>query len=343
MTPAPPAPPRTVLDRLGRPMRDLRISVTDRCNFRCPYCMPQEVFGNDHRFLPRDQVLTFEEVARVVRVAAGLGVTKVRLTGGEPLLRRGLDRLVAMISGVGGVEVALTTNGSLLAKHARALAEAGLDRVTVSLDSLDEAVFRAMNGVGVPLQRVLEGIRVAGDAGFAPIKLNMVVRRGLNGRSVLDIARFGREHGHVVRFIEYMDVGATNGWRLEDVVPAAEIREAIDEVFPLEALAEQYPGEVARRYRYRDGGGEIGMIASVSQPFCGACSRARVSADGHLFTCLFATAGQDLRPVLRAPAGDDELTAMLAGVWGARADRYSAERSRSGSPLRKIEMSYVGG
>jgi len=331
------------LDRLGRPMRDLRVSVTDRCNFRCPYCMPGEVFGRDFVFLRSDEVLRFEEITRVVRVAAGLGVTKIRLTGGEPLLRRQIEKLVMMIAAVDGIETALTTNGSLLVGKARALKEAGLGRVTVSLDSLDNTVFQAMNGVGFPVERVLEGIAAAAEAGFGPIKVNVVVKRNINDRGVLDMARFGRENGHTVRFIEFMDVGATNGWRLDDVVPAAEILEAIDAVFPLEAVPADYPGEVARRYRYRDGGGEIGLIASVSQPFCRTCTRARLTADGNLFTCLFATAGHDLRAVLRATEDDAELSALLARVWRARGDRYSEERSSLTSAGKRIEMSYVGG
>jgi GTP 3',8-cyclase len=331
------------LDRLGRPMRDLRISVTDRCNFRCPYCMPGEVFGRDFVFLRSDEVLRFEEITRVVRVAAGLGVTKIRLTGGEPLLRRQIEKLVVMIAAVDGIDTALTTNGSLLAGKARALKEAGLGRVTVSLDSLDNTVFQAMNGVGFPVERVLEGIAAAAEAGFGPIKVNVVVKRHINDRGVLGMARFGRENGHIVRFIEFMDVGATNGWRLDDVVPAAEILEEIDAVFPLEAVPADYPGEVARRYRYRDGGGEIGLIASVSQPFCRTCTRARLTADGNLFTCLFATAGHDLRTVLRATEDDAELSALLARVWRARGDRYSDERSSLTSPGKRIEMSYVGG
>jgi cyclic pyranopterin phosphate synthase len=330
-------------DRLGRPLRDLRISVTDRCNFRCPYCMPADVFGREHAFLPRSEILTFEEITRVVRIAAGLGVTKIRLTGGEPLLRRHIERLVAMIAQVDGIEVALTTNGAALAHQAAALREAGLNRITVSLDSLDEKVFEAMNGVGFPLTRVLEGIAAAKHAGLSPIKLNTVVKRGLNDHGLLDLARFGREHGYTVRFIEYMDVGATNGWRLDDVVPAAEILEAVDGAFPLEPLDAQYPGEVARRYRYRDGGGEIGLIASVSQPFCKACTRARLTADGNLFTCLFATAGFDVRAILRASDDDAPVSEALARVWRERTDRYSEERSSRTSHGTRIEMSYVGG
>jgi GTP 3',8-cyclase len=330
-------------DRLGRPLRDLRISVTDRCNFRCPYCMPADVFGREYAFLPRSEILTFEEIARVVRIAAGLGVSKVRLTGGEPLLRRHIERLVAMIAEVDGIDMALTTNGAALAHRALALREAGLSRITVSLDSLDETVFQAMNGVGFPLQRVLEGIGAAKDAGFTPIKLNAVIRRGLNDRGLLDLARFGRDHGHVVRYIEFMDVGTSNGWRLDDVVPASEILEVVNAEFPLEPLNPLYVGEVARRYRYRDGGGEIGLISSVSQPFCTACTRARLTADGKLFTCLFATSGHDLRTVLRASDDDAEVSAVLARVWRQRGDRYSDERSSRTSPTSRVEMSYLGG
>jgi GTP 3',8-cyclase len=330
-------------DRLGRPLRDLRISVTDRCNFRCPYCMPADVFGREYAFLPRSEILTFEEIARVVRIAAGLGVSKVRLTGGEPLLRRHIERLVAMIAEIDGIDMALTTNGAALAHRAVALREAGLSRITVSLDSLDETVFQDMNGVGFPLERVLEGIRAAKDAGFSPIKLNAVVKRGLNDRGLLDLARFGRDHGHIVRYIEFMDVGTTNAWRLDDVVPAAQILEVVNAEFPLEPLDPRYVGEVARRYRYRDGGGEIGLISSVSQPFCTACTRARLTADGKLFTCLFASTGHDLRSVLRASGDDAEVSAVLGRVWRQRGDRYSDERSSRTSPTNRIEMSYVGG
>ncbi|MDP9325668.1 MAG: GTP 3',8-cyclase MoaA, partial [Candidatus Dormibacteraeota bacterium] len=292
-------------DRLGRPLRDLRISVTDRCNFRCPYCMPAEVFGKDYNFLPRDEILTFEEIGRFVRIGAAHGVTKVRLTGGEPLVRRDIERLVAMVAAVDGVDdIAMTTNGAALAGKAQALKDAGLTRITVSLDSLDNQVFEAMNGVGAPLARVLEGIDAASAAGLAPIKLNTVVKRGLNEAGVLDLARFGRERGFVVRFIEYMDVGTTNGWRLDDVVGAAEIVETIGARYPLEALGAHYPGEVARRYRYADGEGEIGVISSVTQAFCGDCTRARVATDGKLYTCLFATTGYDLRALLRNGSSD---------------------------------------
>jgi GTP 3',8-cyclase len=333
-------PPR---DTLGRPVRDLRISVTDRCNFRCVYCMPKEVFGRDYRFLERRELLTFEEIERTARVFAGLGVTKVRLTGGEPLLRRELEVLVDFLARIPGLELTLTTNGSLLPQKAAVLAEAGLHRVTVSLDSLDDDVFRAMNDVDFPVERVLAGIEAAAAAGLGPVKVNMVVKRGLNEASVLPMARYFRGSGHILRFIEYMDVGHTNGWRLDDVVPAAEIVSRIDDEHPLEPLDANYPGEVARRYRYRDGCGEIGVIASVTQPFCGACTRARLSAEGRLFTCLFATKGFDVRGLLRGGASDAELAEALSGVWRARADRYSEIRSAETLDLPKVEMSYIGG
>jgi GTP 3',8-cyclase len=332
-----------VQDTLGRPLRDLRISVTDRCNFRCVYCMPKEVYGRDYRFLERRELLTFEEIARLARSFTALGVEKVRLTGGEPLVRRELERLVAMLAEIPGLDLTLTTNGSLLPQKAPALADAGLRRVTVSLDSLDDDVFRAMNDVDVPVERVLAGIEAAAAAGLAPIKLNMVVKRGVNEHSVLPMARYFRDSGHILRFIEYMDVGHTNGWRLDEVVPAAEIVTAIDAEFPLEPLQPNYPGEVARRYRYADGAGEIGVIASVTEPFCGACTRARLSAEGRLYTCLFATKGHDLRAVLRRGASDEELAEALARVWQVRGDRYSELRSQETASLPKVEMSYIGG
>ena len=332
------------VDRLGRGLRDLRISVTDRCNFRCPYCMPKEIFGHSYTFLPRAEILSFEEITRVVGAAASLGVTKVRLTGGEPLLRRDLEVLVAMLSEVDGItDLALTTNGALLAGKAHDLRAAGLSRITVSLDSLDEAVFTAMNDVGVPLGRVLDGIAAAVDAGIWPVKLNTVVKRGLNDDGLVELAQFAREHGLIARFIEYMDVGTTNGWRLDDVVPAAEIVRRIDAVLPLEPAEAHYRGEVARRWRYRDGSGEIGVIASVTQPFCSDCTRARLSTDGKLYTCLFAGAGHDLRALLRAGASDEELREALAKIWAGRGDRYSEQRTTLTAPTRRIEMSYIGG
>ena len=329
-------------DTLHRPLRDLRVSITDRCNFRCVYCMPKEVYGRDYEFMPRRDLLTFEEIARLAHVFAGLGVEKIRLTGGEPLIRRDVERLVEMLAGIPGLDLTLTTNGAVLARKARALKDAGLRRITVSLDSLDDEVFRAMNDVDFPVRTVLDGIDAASDAGL-PVKVNVVVKRGVNEDAVLPMARHFRDRGHVVRFIEYMDVGHTNGWRLDDVVPATEILARIDAELPLEPLPPRYPGEVAERYRYRDGGGEVGVIASVTRPFCGACTRARLSADGSLYTCLFATTGHDLRALVRTGAGDDEIAAAIGGIWGARADRYSELRSAATGELPKIEMSYIGG
>jgi GTP 3',8-cyclase len=331
-----------VKDTFGRPLRDLRISVTDRCNFRCVYCMPKEVFGHDYRFLPRRELLTFEEIEQVARVFVGLGVRKLRLTGGEPLLRRELEVLVERLAALGDVDLALTTNGSALAQKARPLADAGLDRVTVSLDALDDEVFRAMNDVDFPVARVLAGIDAASAAGL-PVKVNVVVKRRLNEGSILDMARRFRGTGHSVRFIEFMDVGATNGWRLDDVVPAAEIVQTIGAEFPLEPVEAAYRGEVAERYRYLDGAGEIGVIASVTQPFCGDCTRARISADGKLYTCLFAVRGHDLRAIVRSDATDDEIEEKIRAVWRRRTDRYSELRTNDTSALRKVEMSYIGG
>jgi cyclic pyranopterin phosphate synthase len=332
----------TVTDTLGRPVRDLRISVTDRCNFRCVYCMPKEVFGRDYRFLPRRELLTFEEIERVARTFVELGVRKLRITGGEPLLRRDLELLIERLAGIDeGLDVTLTTNASLLAQKAQALADAGLSRITVSLDSLDDEVFRAMNDVDFPVARVLAGIDAAAAAGL-PVKVNVVVKRGLNEGSALDIARRFRGTGHTVRFIEFMDVGATNGWRTEDVVPAAEIVATIGAEFPLEPVAPAYRGEVAERYRYLDGAGEIGVIASVTQPFCGDCTRARLSADGRLYTCLFAVRGHDLRAILRSDT-PDRVEEVIRAVWTRRADRYSEIRTEETSSLRRVEMSYIGG
>jgi cyclic pyranopterin phosphate synthase len=332
-----------ITDRLGRPIRDLRISVTDRCNFRCVYCMPKEVYGRDYAFLPRGELLTFEEIERVARVFAALGVRKLRITGGEPLVRRELERLVEKLSSIGSLDLTLTTNGALLAAKAQALAASGLTRVTVSLDSLDDAVFRAMNDVDFPVGRVLEGIEAASAAGLSPVKVNVVVKRGVNDEGIVDMARFFHGSGHTLRFIEYMDVGHTNGWRLDDIVPAAEIVRRIGEELPLEPVEPAYRGEVARRYRYADGGGEVGVIASVTQPFCGDCTRARLSADGKLYTCLFAVRGHDLRTLLRAGGSDDELAESLTGIWSARDDRYSELRSAETAELDKVEMSYIGG
>ena len=331
-------------DRLGRPLHDLRVSVTDRCNFRCVYCMPKEVFGHDFRFLERNELLTFEETARLVRLFLDAGVEKVRLTGGEPLVRRELERLVALIAPMPGLrDLTLTTNGSLLAQKARPLADAGLRRVTVSLDSLDDDVFRRMNDVDFPVGRVLDGIAAAEAAGLAPIKINMVVRRGMNEESVLPMARFFRPRCHILRFIEYMDVGHSNGWRLDDVVPAERIVAMIDAEMPLEPVPPNYPGEVADRWRYRDGDGEVGVIASVTQPFCRDCTRARLSAEGELYTCLFAVRGHDLRAPLRGGEGDEALAARIAAIWGARTDRYSEQRSAETAALPKVEMSHIGG
>jgi GTP 3',8-cyclase len=352
----------SVLDRLDRRLRDLRISVTDRCNMRCPYCMPREVFGPGHAFLDRAELLSFEEIARLAAVLAAQGVTKLRLTGGEPLLRRGLERLVEMLTRVEGIEdVALTTNGLLLAARARSLADAGLDRVTVSLDSLDAGVLRSMSDTPVSPARILEGIEAASAAGLEPVKVNMVVRRGVNEHSVLAMAERFRFRPQVLRFIEYMDVGSTNGWRLAEVVPASEILATIAARWPLQPLPATRAGEVATRYRYRDGGGEIGLIHSVSAPFCGGCTRARLSADGHLFTCLFARSGHDLRALLRSGASDAEIAERMGAIWTAREDRYSLMRTRESAavdPLQpihdaqeqareasqpKVEMSYIGG
>jgi cyclic pyranopterin phosphate synthase len=306
--------------------------------------MPREVFGRDYEFLARELLLTFEEITRIVRVAIGLGVRKVRLTGGEPTLRHGLPDLIAMLAGIGGLDdLTMTTNGSLLARDAVAFAAAGLHRVTVSLDSLDDAIFQAMNDAGVPVSRVLDGIAAAAAAGLGPIKVNTVVKRGVNDAGVVDLAAHFKGTGHIVRFIEYMDVGHSNGWRLDDVVPAAEIVAAISRRFPLDPVAPNYPGEVANRFRYRDGSGEIGVIASVTQPFCGGCTRARLSAEGSLYTCLFATGGHDLRALLRDGADDEALVAVLAGVWSARSDRYSEIRSEATAGWQKVEMSYIGG
>jgi GTP 3',8-cyclase len=338
-----------LLDRLGRPLETLRVSVTDRCNFRCVYCMPKEVFGRDYAFLERRELLTLEELARVVGIFAGLGVRTVRITGGEPLVRRNVEHLVELLAALETpagepLELALTTNGSLLIEKAEALAAAGLSRVTVSLDSLDDEAFRALNDVDFPVQRVLEGIDAAAAAGL-PVKVNAVVKRGANDGDVLALAEHFRGSGHVLRFIEYMDVGATNGWRLEDVVSAEEIVGRISEAWPLEPMATERPDATARRWRYLDGAGEIGVIASVTQPFCGGCSRARLSAEGRLYTCLFAARGHDLRAPLRLGASDEELNERLRSIWSRRNDRYSELRTAetaSFSPSR-VEMSYIGG
>jgi cyclic pyranopterin phosphate synthase len=336
-----------LLDTFGRPLETLRISVTDRCNFRCVYCMPKEVYGRDHQFLDRKELLTLEEIARVAGVFASLGVRTVRITGGEPLVRRNVEHLVRLLHALPTpsgtpLELALTTNGSLLPQKAQALADAGLDRVTVSLDSIDDDAFRAMNDVDFPVRKVLEGIDAAAAAGLR-VKVNAVVKRGANDDGIVALAEQFRGTGHTLRFIEYMDVGNTNGWRLDDVVSADEILAAIGAVHPLEAVASARPDETARRYRYLDGAGELGVIASVTKPFCGACSRARLSAEGRLHTCLFALKGHDLRAPLRLGASDEELAELLRSIWSRRTDRYSELRTAKTASLPKVEMSYIGG
>jgi cyclic pyranopterin phosphate synthase len=340
-------------DRLGRPLRDLRISVTDRCNFRCSYCMPKDVFDRDYAFLPQSSLLTFEEITRLARVFALHGVRKLRLTGGEPLLRRHLEVLVGMLAGLRTpdgqpLDLTLTTNGSLLRKKARALADAGLRRVTVSLDALDDAIFQRMNDVGFPVADVLDGIEAALDAGLAPLKVNMVVKRGTNEHEIVPMARWFRDRygGRVVlRFIEYMDVGQTNGWRMDHVLPSAEVVARIGSQFPLVPLDAAADGETAQRWRYADGRGEIGVISSVTQAFCADCNRARLSTEGKLYLCLFASQGHDLRHLLRDErASDARIAGTLAAIWGARDDRYSELRSSGqATGQRKVEMSYIGG
>ena len=332
-----------IKDKFQRPIRDLRISVTDRCNFRCTYCMPREVFGPGYKFLPKGELLTFEEITRLAQIFASLGVRKIRLTGGEPLLRQDLDRLIARLAQIPGLELALTTNASLLARKAQALKDAGLDRITVSLDSLDDAVFKSMNDVQFPVQRVLEGIEAAEKVGFSPIKINMVVKRGVNEHTIIQMARYFQNTPHIVRFIEYMDVGTTNGWQLDQVVPAREIIERIHAELPIEPLDPNYRGEVAKRWRYKQGGGEIGLIASVTQPFCGNCTRARLSARGQLYTCLFAADGFDLRQLLRSGADDLGLETQIKKIWEVRSDRYSEIRTEQTPQGPRVEMSYIGG
>jgi cyclic pyranopterin phosphate synthase len=338
-----PAEPGARVDARGRLLHDLRISVTDRCNFRCVYCMPKDVYGRDFPFLPHAALLTFEEIARVARIFVAHGVRKIRLTGGEPLLRRNLERLVAMLAALGDIDLTLTTNGALLARKAQALRDAGLSRVTVSLDALDDSTFRAMNDVDFPVARVLDAIAAAERAGFAPIKINAVVKRGLNEHAVVPLARHFRDSGHIVRFIEYMDVGHTNGWRMDHVVPASEIVAMIDQAFPLEPVDANYAGEVAQRWRYRDNGHEIGVIASVTHAFCRDCTRARLSTDGKLYTCLFTDAGYDLRALLRDGHSDAQIGNAIAAIWRQRADRYSEIRSDATPRESRIEMSYIGG
>jgi GTP 3',8-cyclase len=346
------APSGRLLDRLRRPLRDLRISVTDRCNFRCSYCMPKEVFDRDYRFLPHSSLLSFEEITRLARAFVAHGVTKLRLTGGEPLLRKGIEELVRMLSGLRTpdgqpLDLTLTTNGSLLARKARLLRDAGLNRVTVSLDAMDDAVFRRMNDVDFPVADVLAGIQAAQDAGFAPIKVNMVVKRGTNDHEIVPMARHFRGRGVVLRFIEFMDVGATNGWRMDEVLPSADVLSRLQAHWPLQALDAAAPGETAERWRYADGAGEIGVISSVTQAFCRDCNRARLSTEGKLFTCLFATRGHDLRALLRGGRSDAEIASALAPLWAQRADRYSelrAQQSAAGdSGERRVEMHYIGG
>jgi GTP 3',8-cyclase len=338
---APRAAPR---DLLGRPLRDLRVSVTDRCNLRCRYCMPREVFGNDFPFLERDELLTFEEIERVVRVLVDLGVRKVRLTGGEPLLRRDLPDLVARLVRIDGIEdLALTSNGVLLGRLAAELADAGLRRVTVSLDALDDATFRAVSDTTIPVRTVLDGIVAARAAGLAPVKVNAVLQRGVNDDQVEDLAGWARDTGVTLRFIEFMDVGTTNRWRRDRVVPAAEVADRIAARWPIEPVDPAHPGEVAERYRYTDGAGEVGIIASVTRPFCGTCSRARLSAIGELYTCLFAAEGHDLRALVRSDADDAALRTSVAGVWSRRDDRASELRAVDGLQGPRVEMSYIGG
>jgi GTP 3',8-cyclase len=336
-----------IADKFGRLLRDLRISVTDRCNFRCTYCMPAEIFGESYQFLPKGEILTFEEITRLSRIFAELGVNKLRITGGEPLLRNDLHRLIAMLTEIKGVDdITLTTNGYLLPQQAQQLKDAGLQRVTVSLDTLDDEIFKQMNGRGFGTQRVLQGIEKAAEVGLAPIKINAVVQKGVNDHTVVDLARYFKGTGHIVRFIEYMDVGNRNGWKWDQVVPAAEIIRRIDAEMPLEPLDPNYRGEVAVRYHYKDGEGEVGVIASVTQPFCGDCTRARLSTDGKIYTCLFASNGLSLRDHMRAGASDDDLRDLITGIWSRRVDRYSEERTEL-APLqnqrRKIEMYQIGG
>jgi len=337
--------PTNLLDTFQRPLTDLRISVTDRCNFRCQYCMPKDIFGADHSFLVHDELLTFEEITRFVNGIAPLGLRKVRLTGGEPLVRKDLEELIGLLrSAHPELEIALTTNGSLLPQKAKKLKEAGLDRVTISLDSLDDGIFKAMNDVRFPVAKVLDAITAAEENDLRPIKINMVVKRGVNGESILPMAEYFRERGHTLRFIEYMDVGSTNGWNMADVVPAREILDMIFGIYPLEPVKADPPSEVAKRWKYRDGRGEIGLIASVTDPFCGDCTRLRLSAAGELFTCLFSNQGHDIKSLIRGNASDQDLIDFVASLWGGRDDNYSQTRSQNGlSGTDKVEMSYIGG
>jgi cyclic pyranopterin phosphate synthase len=333
-----------LLDTMQRPLRDLRISVTDRCNFRCTYCMPREIFGPGYQFLNRTELLSYEEITRLARIFVSHGVEKIRLTGGEPLVRRDLPSLIAQLRDLPGLkDLTLTTNGSLLRNQAKSLKEAGLQRITVSLDSLDDAVFQSMNDAGVPASVVLDGIEAAKEAGLAPVKVNAVVKRGVNDHTVVDLARHFKGTGVIVRFIEFMDVGATNGWKLDHVVTAKEIAEHIGREMPIEPAEANYRGEVAQRWRYLDGSGEIGIIASISQPFCGDCTRARLSPEGELYTCLFSNRGHDFRTLLRNGSSDDDISAFLASVWHVRNDRYSELRTEETAALPKVEMSHIGG
>lgn len=348
------APTGLLSDTLGRPLRDLRISVTDRCNFRCNYCMPSEIFGKDYAFLPQSSLLSFEEITRLATIFVAHGVEKIRLTGGEPLLRKNLEVLIGMLARLQTpqgkpLDITLTTNGSLLARKAQALKDAGLRRVTVSLDALDDTIFRGMNDVDFPVVDVLKGIEVAQKVGLAPLKINMVVKRGTNDSQILPLARHFRHTGAVLRFIEYMDVGATNGWRMDEVLPSAQVIDHLQTEFPLAAIDPNYAGETAERWRYMDGGGEIGVISSVTQAFCGECNRARLSTEGKLFLCLFAHQGHDLRALLRGNYADDQIAAAVGPIWQARADRYSELRAAlppDASPpgsAKRVEMSYIGG
>lgn len=333
----------TLTDTLNRPLRDLRISVTDRCNFRCVYCMPKEIFGSDYPYLPHGEVLTFEEITRLARIFVSHGVKKIRLTGGEPLVRKDVHLLVKMLAEIPDLDLTLTTNGALLAKQAQALKDAGLKRVSVSLDSLDDETFKAMNDVDFPVAKVLEAMETAALVGLEPVKVNMVVKRGMNESSILPMARYFREKGYILRFIEYMDVGHTNGWRMDDVVSSAEIVKIISAEMPLEPADPNYRGEVAERWRYKDGSGEIGVISSVTQAFCRDCNRARLSAEGKLYTCLFAIKGHDLKSLVRSGATDDEISRTITRIWGKRTDRYSELRSENTIDLPKVEMSHIGG
>ena len=349
------APTGLLSDTLGRPLRDLRISVTDRCNFRCNYCMPSEIFDKDYAFLPQSSLLSFEEITRLAKIFVAHGVEKIRLTGGEPLLRKHLEVLIGMLARLQTpqgkpLDITLTTNGSLLARKAQSLKDAGLKRVTVSLDALDDAIFRGMNDVDFPVADVLKGIDVAHQAGLAPVKINMVVKRGTNDSQILPLARHFRHSGAVLRFIEYMDVGATNGWRMDEVMPSSQVIERLQAEFPLAAIDPNYSGETAERWRYLDGGGEIGVISSVTQAFCGECNRARLSTEGKLFLCLFASQGHDLRALLRGNFADDQIAAAIGPIWQARSDRYSEIRAAlppdstaAADGLKRIEMSYIGG